>query len=39
MNDLKELTTNDGKLFFAITHLSKKKEITKEERVKLKGNR
>ena len=38
MNNLKEITTNYGKLFYLITYLSKSKNITKEERIKLKGS-
>ena len=37
MNNLKEIASNYGKLFYLITYLSKIKRISKEERVRLKG--
>lgn len=35
---LKEIASNHGKLFYAITYMAKAKLISKEERVKLKGS-
>ena len=36
MNDVDELKSNYGKLFYFITYMSKMKQITNEERVRLK---